>query len=326
VVAVVGTLLALLVFFALFGVFLTQYVPLWMEENESQFSSQIAASLSTLKSGLDDQYLIGGIPSYSVPFTLSSASVPLLAQPTIATLAYLAGCPGGFYAANGTPEQVGACDFEHLSYTTGAGPAGSQNHPYATTVPTDYLEVTLPNRYYTGVTYFFESDGLSAAQSLVHQSMIVAPPLNVTKSGGVVTVTSSVVDLLGTAATFSSQGSKDVTSILLSSSTVSSAGRFQTSAGVPRPFNVTLTLGVHDVCAWYSYLYNLADAALGAPAASTWVLTGESSSGSLALPPTPTVCDQSLGTSYDLTLEILGVTSASNFIAQADLSFNAGGL
>ncbi|MCI4354935.1 MAG: hypothetical protein L3K06_06175, partial [Thermoplasmata archaeon] len=40
VVAVVGTLLAMLVFFSLFGIFIEQYLPLWMTDNESSFTSQ----------------------------------------------------------------------------------------------------------------------------------------------------------------------------------------------------------------------------------------------------------------------------------------------
>jgi hypothetical protein len=326
VVAVVGTLLALLVFFALFGIFLTQYVPLWMEENESQLSSATQASLATLKSGVDDQYIFGTIPSYAVPFSLNSQSVPLLSQPTIATLAYLSGCPGGFFPANNTPQQVGSCDFERLSYTTGAGPVGTQNHPYTQTVSTDYLEVSLPDRYYAAVDYFFEDDGLAAAQSLVHQSMLVPPPLNVSKTGGLVSFDASLLVLLGSTASFTAQGSKDVTSSLLASGNVSSAGRFLAPGGAAKTFNVTVTVGVHAVCAWYNYLYNMSLGALGPSSGTTWTLTGTGPGGALALPPSATVCINSLYETYDLTLEAFGVTSAYTFVGQVGLSFNAGGL
>jgi hypothetical protein len=326
VVAVIGTLLALLVFFALFGVFITQYVPLWMEENESQLSNQLQVSLSTLKSGVDDQYLIGGIPSYSVPFTLGSQSVPLFAQPTVATLSYIAGCPGGFSSATGAPLQVGACDFEHISYTAGKLATGSQNNSYHQISPTDYLALTVPSRYYTPVSYVFELDGLSEAQNSVHQWMLVPPPFNVTNNSGAISFTSSFLVLEGPAETFSGQGSKDVTSTYLSTTNVSSAGRFENPGGVPVTFNVSITMGVHNVCAWYNYLYNMSYNALGKSSSTLWTLTGAQSSGTLALPPTSSICAQSLTSTYDLTLKILSVTYAITFIAQDKLSFNAGGL
>jgi len=323
---VVGTLLALLVFFALFGVFLTQYVPLWMEENEAQLADSIQTSLSTLRSGVDDQYLLGDIPTYSVPFTLNSQSVPLLSQPTVATMSYISGCPGGFYTTNGTPHEISACDFQRLTFTTGAGAAGSQSHPFGQELPTDYLELALPDRYFPPVTYFFEMDGLAQAQSSSHQSMLVPPVFNVTKTGSSIAVITSLVYLLGTSTSFSGQGSKDVTSTLVSVSNASSAGRFLTPTGTPRTFNVTLTMGVHEVCAWYNYLYNMTLAALGPSSGTTWTLTGAQNSGSLTLPPSVATCVGSVSTVYDLTLEVFGVSTAYAFVAQDSLSFNAGGL
>jgi len=324
VVAVIGTLLALLVFFALFGVFITQYVPLWMEDNESLLSSQVQGSLALLKSGVDDQYLFGGIQTYSVPFTLSSASVPLFAQPTVATLAYLTGCSGGFNATTGAPVHAGACDYEAVSYTSGPGGSGSQSHPYSWNVATNYLEVVVPNRYFTPGTYFFENDGVTAAQNGFQQWMVVAPPLNVTKSQGTVSVMSSQVVLLGSPSTFTAGGSKEVTSTLLTNSSVSSANRFLTAAGAARTFNVTLTLGVHEVCAWYNLLYNMTYAALGPASSSTWNLTGSWSPSYTA--PSTTVCEQSISSSLDLTLKVFNVNYASSFVAQDQVSFNVGGL
>ncbi len=326
VVAVVGTLLALLVFFALFGVFLTQYVPLWMTQNEAALSNQLQTSLATLKSGVDDQYLIGGIPTYSVPFTLSSQSVPLLTQPTVASMSYIAGCPGGFNS-NGTPREISACDFQSLAYSTGAGPAGSQSHPYSQLLTTDYLEVVLPDRYYVAVAYFFEADAVAQAQSSSHQTMLVAPPVNVSVSSSGISVQSSLLALVGPSAAYSGQGSKDVTSSVLSASGVNSTGRFVTSGGAARKFNVTMTLGVHEICAWYNLLYNLTYAALGASSSTTWTLTGVGTSGGpLVLPPSSSVCALAVTSTNDLTLKIFGVSSAAAFVAQSQLTFNAGGL
>ena len=332
-VAVVGTLLALLVFFALFGVFLTQYVPLWMTQNEAALSNQVQTSLATLKSGVDDQYLFGTISSYSVPFTTSSNSVPLIAQPTVASLSYLNGCPSGL-SSTGAPESVSTCDFDGLSYATATGGANSKDFSYTDSAVTDYFEVADPNRYYTSVDYFFESDGIAGTQYSGHQWMVVPPPLNITKSGSTVDVQSSFVLLLGNASSFTGLGSKDVTSRLESASSVNSTDRFETTTGAPRTFNVTVKLGLHLACAWYNLLYNLSEQALGAPSTTTWGLTMDNSTGAVASAttsasttfPSSAVCLISLTSTYELTLTIYGVSYASAYLAEVDLGFNAGGL
>lgn len=323
VVAVVGTLLALLVFFALFGVFLTQYLPLWMTDNESQLSNEAQGSLAALKNGIDLQYALGTIPILSVPFTISSASVPLLAQPTEGTLSYLTGCPSGFYPGNGTPVVPGSCSYARITYTVGGGAV--RNNPYVGSAPSNILTFSLPNRYYTPITYYLEEDAVEASQGGGHQLMVLPPPINVSKTDGNVTVTSSLVDLLGNASTYTGLGSKDVTSHLVSSSRITSTDRFlngptcatNLSSCVAMSFNVTITLGVHSVCAWYNYLANVT---VGSGASST--VAGSWGSGA----PSSTVCTASTTQTYDITLTLLNVNYATTFVAQAQLGFNAGGL
>ncbi len=322
VVAVVGTLLALLVFFALFGIFLTQYVPLWMDENENQLSDQAVSALATLKSGVDEQYTLPNIPSYSVPFTMSSNSVPLLAQPTIATLSYVAGCPGGFTTA-GAPTNTGACDFERLTYTN---TTATKSHPYNQTFATNYLEDDLPNRYDTAVTYFFESDGLFGSQLSGRQWLVAPPPINLTKTNGNLTFESSLLVLLGNASSYSSQGTKDVSSHLEDRANVSSYGRFYGSTGAAGSFTVTMTLGVHDLCGWYNFLYNLTDSALGASSSSSWKLVWYSGTTAETSFPTLSTCQASLTSTYEVVLTVYKVTYATADLGEVVLNFNAGGL
>ena len=96
VVSVIGTLLALLVFFALFGIFLTQYVPLWMTDNESAWTSQTQQSFAQLKSNMDLQVALGNTGLLSVPFVMSSQSIPLIAQPTQGVLSFVPNTAGLF--------------------------------------------------------------------------------------------------------------------------------------------------------------------------------------------------------------------------------------
>jgi hypothetical protein len=322
VVAVIGTLLSLLVFFALFGIFLTQYVPLWMDENEAQLSNGLVTSLSTLKAGIDEQYLIGDFPSYQVPFTVSSQSVPLFAQPTVATLSYLSGCTGGF-TSSGAPSEVGACTYASLSWTTGKTTAGGQNHPFVQTATTNYLAITDPNRYYTPETYYFEDDAILGSQGAGREWMVAPPMFNVTKTAGNLSFQTSLLLLLGNASSFTGDGSKDVTSHLLSHTHYTSNDHFLSSTGAAKSFNVSMTLGVYDLCGWYNYLYNETSEALGL---TGWTLTMAGSSGAVATPLTFSDCVASIGATYDITLTISSVDYASVFIAEDQIGFNAGGL
>ncbi len=321
--AVVGTLLALLVFFALFGVFLTQYVPLWMDENEAQLSNGLVASLSGLKAGVDQQYLLGNIPTYSVPFTVSSQSVPLFAQPTVATLAYLSGCTSGF-TTGGKPSSLGACTFESLAFTTGTTSSKGANHPFNQEATTDYLSVTVPNRYYPTETYYFENDAILGSESQAKQWAVVPPPLNISKSNGNLSFQTSMLIFLGNATSFTGIGSKDVSSTILSHRLDTSTSRFESSSGAAKTFNVTMTLGVYDVCGWYNYLYNTTYAALGAPSHG-WSLGVTSTGGSVTTFGLST-CYGSVAATYDITLTILSVNYGSAFVVEDELGFNAGGL
>ncbi len=329
--SVVGTLLALLVFFALFGIFLTQYVPLWMTDNESQFTNQAQASLAQLKSDVDAQYALGGPPSYSVPFTVSSEGIPLLAQPTGAVLSILPPfCPKNF-TSSGTPNQPQACVFQKVTLSSSAT---GQNHPFSQWTASGLLEMQLPNRYYTPQTYFFEDDAVVQAQG-ANQWMLLPPPLNVTKVGTNVTVHASFLQLFGTSSVFSGQGTKDVSSHFLFTQLVTSSGRFTNSTGVPAPFTFTFVIGTRSLCGWYTYLYTLANAA-SPGGSSPSISLGSSAGGNVSFPlngstpkPQPfpaTTCANAGGTTYDITFTVPKVTYSTIFSAGVELGFTVGGL
>ncbi|MGP8073736.1 MAG: hypothetical protein ACLQD9_00065 [Thermoplasmata archaeon] len=319
VVAVVGTLLALLVFFALFGIFLTQYVPLWMTDNERQFADGIESSFALLKSAVDEQYSLGGPATYATPFTLASQAVPLLSQPTQATLTFIpANCPAGFFPANGTPEQPNNCIFQHVLMGVGTAIHPATNHPFNETSSVSVLQGTLPDRYYPSVNYYFEDDAVFLTQTGGHQLMIVPPPLNVTKVGPNTTVQSSYLQLFGNASVYTSQGTKDVFTHYDYSQPYSSSGRFATTTGTPVPFNFTFEVGTHNVCGWYTFLQSLVTT-------SGLVSSAYSLTGSVAFPPSTSVCQDSGGASYDISLEFLNINYATTAYAGVEISFTQGG-
>ncbi len=326
VVAVVGTLLALLVFFALFGVFLTQYVPLWMTEDESAFTQQSETSFALLKSNVDLQYSLGGPASLSTPFTLNSQSVPLLAQPTVGTLSFeTVGCPAGFYSTNGTPETPSDCVFQHMLMAVGTATHPVTDHPFNDTSDVATVQMTLPNRYYPMTSYTFEDDAVFQTQSSSQQYVVVPPPLNITHFGTNTTVEATYLGLFGNSTVYTSQGTKDVFSALKYSEPYSSAGRFLTSGNVPTLFNFTFEVGTHDVCAWFSFLNATAHTSglttTVSATAAYYSLTGPNG----ASPPPVTTCQAAGVSTYDLTLTLHNISYATVEYAGVTISFTQGG-
>jgi len=313
--AVVGTLLSLLVFFALFGIFLTQYLPVWMADNESEFTAQADASLALFKSNVDAQAALGGPAVYATSFPLSSQGVPLLAQPTQGTLVLLPpSCNGGFYSINGTPVQKTSCVFERQAFTAGA--AAKTNNPWNRTATTADLEFQLPNRYFNAQTFYFENDAVIQAQGVAHATIVGPPPLTVTKTGANITVATTFVGLYGNSTVVTGQGSEEVYSALVTTTHSNSRGLFLAANGSAVLFNYTFQIGTRNLCAWYYYFTNLTSAS-GLTAAQ-YSLTD--SAGSL----TTSVCADTGGLTYLLTFKVLNIAYATAVTSSIDVSLGAG--
>ncbi|MGI0129538.1 MAG: hypothetical protein ACREDE_03465 [Thermoplasmata archaeon] len=331
VVAVIGTLLALLVFFALFGIFLTQYVPLWMTDNESLFTAQAATSFAQFKGAVDSQYFLDGPQSYGTPFTISSAGVPLIAQPTQGTLDFLPStCPGGFFSKTsnpvghagnvtgeyGQPVNPSYCVFANV--TESVGPGGSLG--YSQSIPTGTLEFLLPNRYYTPETFYYEDDAVIQSQSSGYQLMAFPPPLNVSVVGANTTVSDTLLQLYGNASTVVGQGSSEVYSALRFS-------QFVTSNGAGSPFSFTFEIGTQYPCAWSPYLYSILKAS-GLPSVGYslqhWFQKTESIPLSATFPGSPSSCFNVNGATTILSFTISSVSYAQLYLAGVQVSLGVG--
>jgi hypothetical protein len=320
VVAVIGTLLALLVFFTLFGIFLTQYLPLWMTDNESQFTSQAALAFATFKSNVDSQYEFpqGAPQTLGTPFVVSSQGVPLLAQPTQSVLVFLPStCPAGFYAkgvagataANyGQPVNPAQCVFANTSDSRGPGGVG----PFSQKIATGTLEMILPNRYFTPETFYFENDAVIQSQSGGFQIMSVNSPLNVTRSVGNLTVTTSLLQLYGNASTFIGAGTADVYSHFRYSQPVSSNGVFVPANNSFIPFVFTFQIGTQYPCAWSSFLLKTMQGS-GVPGSS------------YSFTPYAGACANPNGVTTVLTLKISNVNYSVLYYAGVQVSLGVGG-
>lgn len=336
--AVVGTLLALLVFFALFGIFLTQYVPLWMVDNESQFTSQAAASFAQFKSNIDFQYSTGGPTSFGTPFVLQSYGVPLIATPTQGTLNFIpSNCPlqtvsgfstqVAFYTAAVHPggttigQPVAPADCVFANVTMGYGPGGV-GHPYYQSVASGVLQMSLPNRYYTSEAFSFEDDGVIQSQAGGFQIMAFPPPLNVSTVAGNTTATSSFLQLYGNATSVVGQQSQQVFSTLRNTQAVTSNGLYYPSNNTYRATNFTFEIGTQFPCAWYSYLTKTM-ATSGLTNTTQYRITQAGSTN----PPSLQTCTNSLGqtTIVELNIFSFSVNYVTLFYAGVQVSLGVGG-
>ncbi len=322
VVSVIGTLLALLVFFALFGIFLTQYLPLWMVDNEEAFTAQAEASFALLKSNIDSQYALGGPPSVGTPFTISSQGVPLLAQPTEATLEFLpTNCPGGFYVKGGSgatasnygqPTNSSFCVFSNMTMTAGPGSSGY----FTQRVASGVVEMILPNRYYASQTFYMENDAVIQSQPGGFTLMNLAPPLNITRTSGNTTVSGSLLQMVGNSSIVLGQGSEIIYSHLRFTGTVTSVGTFVKTNSSYLPFKFTFEIGTQYPCAWWGFLSNLTKQS-GLSAAN------------ITLSPstqfTPSTCLALNGVTQILKLTVSNVNYASYYNAGVQIVLGVGG-
>ena len=292
VVAVVGTLLSLLVFFALFGIFITQYVPVWMADNESAFTSGVQQSLAQLQSNINFQETVGGPPSLATPFTLSSLGIPLIAQPTAASLAYVPHYQGTYVNVS---EQI--------------GPGGAAG--FSENLSLGVLQVSLPNRYFPPQSFEYEDGAVIQSQGDTSQGMLYPPLLTLNTSGHQNYGTLGLLQLYGNATQVVSTGTVEVYSHLGTVLDFPSNGSAESPVYRPAgtPFAVTIRIGTLFPCAWATYLNQTLAASGLAPA--NYSLT-------------PHLCTPSGGTSTLIVLSLPEMTSFNLLLASFTLQIGVG--
>ncbi|MCI4334230.1 MAG: hypothetical protein L3K04_01140 [Thermoplasmata archaeon] len=281
-VSVVGALLALLVFFALFGIFVTQYVPLWMNDNEAQFTGQVQASFAELKQNIDLQTTLGGPQVLSVPFPLASQGIPLFAAPTTATLNYI-------------PHTQGV----YASVTMQYGPGGQRNFVYNQSLGT--LQVTVPNRYFPPQQFIYEDDAVIQSQGDRQQVIEYPPLISINSSGNYQSVSLTIVQLFGNATQVVSTGTDEVYTHFGSLTSFPSNGSLSAPGA---PFTVTIVIGTNQPCAWATFL----NATLGEAGLPSGAYT-------LA----PSTCVAGLGASVPVKLVFTELTSFDLFVATSTI-------
>jgi hypothetical protein len=220
----------LLVFLSLFGTFLTFYLPLWMTDNEANFTGGIQASLAQLQSDMQLQAETGYPPVLSTPFTMSSANVPLLSVPTVGTLQFLPRTPGASVT---------------LSIPNFVAPKTPYIQNFGGTLGT--FLVTLPNRYYSPETFEVEDGAIIQSTGDTNQLVAYPPVFELQKTGTSLSLTLMLVQMYGNATRLISPGTVEVYSELLG--TTQTIANNRTGAVASFYMNVS----THYPCAWSTF-------------------------------------------------------------------------
>jgi hypothetical protein len=221
--AVVGTLLALLVFLSIFGIFITEYVPLWMDQEEQLYTITVSNQMASIKQGMDTLFLEDKL-NYAManPVTLTSGSVPVFTQPTQGLLNF-----------ESAPTLYANATF-HLS--------GTSNW-FSANASSGTIYMVSGDRYYSPLTYFIEGDALISSQSNNAQNIVLSPSVESNYSG---TQSTLYLTLFATYGNYSSTGNvptAQVYTTLIATSTYYGAS----------PTPVFLNISTYNPCAWSKY-------------------------------------------------------------------------
>lgn len=196
--SVVGTILALVVFLSLLGVFTNHYVPSMMAGNEHQHDNAVLTQFSDFKQSVDSMMMYStASPSNTLttydPVTLGSAGVPMFAVGTQGELNIIqqSGSVIPFFTVSFSYKltSIGETSIYHLTSASGGG-----------------VVMNIPNRYYVPQSVLYENDAVILGQNS-GQLMIADPGFSVGTQGGlhlsilqvsIVTATSSNMSLSGT--------------------------------------------------------------------------------------------------------------------------------
>lgn len=209
----VGTIMALMVFMAFLSMFTSQYIPIWMEENEATHMSEAYGQFATLKQAIDMQVLAGTMQGTSPiemfsPVKLGSKGIPMFAAPTPGVL---------------TVSRTSSYDNVSFSYNAGFNTSASIIQNYSTAAGGTVV-LSCSNRYYVAQDIAYENDALILMQP-DGQYMKATPQFIVARSGINATghwtysISYTQVDLRGDDADYVGFGTRGVKTLLKSTST-----------------------------------------------------------------------------------------------------------
>ncbi|MDQ1371259.1 MAG: hypothetical protein QG582_173 [Candidatus Thermoplasmatota archaeon] len=203
--ATIGTIMSLLVFLTMMGMFTNQFVPVWMSDNESTHMADAMTQIIGLKADID-----GMVVDYSdsqlapapivAPITLHAPGIPIFAEATSGILQfnhetmYAKPCLNVSYDEGGTDGYV-------LGPTTGGHSGG-------------YLSLYSPNRYYVEQRLIYENGAVILNQT-DGEFVVTGPQFAVSDVSGSRVVKITQVSMLGMNKTIGGTGTKLVNAEML---------------------------------------------------------------------------------------------------------------
>lgn len=245
----VGTIMALMVFLAFLSMFMNQYIPVWMEENESSHMNDVYAQFGNLKQAIGMQILVGVIRGDSpvtihTSVTLGADGIPIFASPTAGYL--------GVYNHR---------SYNNVSFSVNVGTGGDLTildlyspQPGSTLGGTIMMEA--PNRYYVPQTLAYENDAIILKQE-DGEYMKSAPQLIATPSaGGRFELSYTQVDLRGDDTKYVGFGTRAIQTKLRSVSSTTFTNMTDQSAP---PLNASAVLNITQTTRYENAWYNAFD-------------------------------------------------------------------
>ena len=219
----IGTIMSLMIFLTFLSMFMNQYVPIWMEDNEASHMNNVEGQFANLKQSIDMQILAGLMGNYEVtlytPITLGAQGIPMFAAPTMGQLST-------------NPDQSNTSAsisfvyaIDGVNYTI--NPSSSGN-----------IKLIVPNRYFVPQTIVYENDAIILTQN--EGELIKAPPqLNLRKEGTRYNMAFTMISIVSDNQTYNGFDNRGVTTYLRSAVTTTY-----------EDYNVFMNV-TDDVCAFW---------------------------------------------------------------------------
>jgi hypothetical protein len=242
--ATVGTIMSLLVFVSLMGIFTNQFVPVWMSDNESTHMSTAIEQFINLKSSIDisisnnPNSLIAPSPIF-VPVTLGAPGIPVFAASTAGVLSLSPNTVGQRPSLDLTYQWVSTVSGAPTTYTLDSSNDGASG---------GNLDLYCPNRYFVEQHIVYEGGAVILNQS-DGDFIIAGPQLAVRNMGSTSnpnwTIMMTQVTVEGQNNTIGGIGSKGVVAEVKYADT--------TGLSNPNPTDLRIDIASAHGQAWLSY-------------------------------------------------------------------------
>ncbi len=175
--AVIGTVMALMVFMFLFGMIQNQYVPIAMKDTEANHMTTVESQFGQLKYGIDS-LIVHDATNYSMfaPITLGSDGMPIFASQT-----------PGYLGLQPNNEYMNMSFI--VNYTD-----GTSQREYSNT--SGMLRLYVPNRYYVPQMYVYSQGAIILYQDS-GSVMKAGPSISVENRSGDIVMSMYTVRIIG---------------------------------------------------------------------------------------------------------------------------------